>query len=547
MKIKALWLAIIGAPIILAGCGGGDSPDITLNPDQPAPNTPAPQEPPEPVLFTNGTGSLEPTLQGQIETGSYRLTLTDTSNNETAGIALVSDTGRVVYALEDRLAFARLQLNASNRFDAILQDTDAAQLNQSRRAQGGRDNTPSNSALTVIGTIIDDDTQRLIETFRFEKQSSDVGVFVSADLAGTYRQTGEAGITTTLTINSNGAIFGTDSTGCQYTGTTFIPTASENLLEAAYTASGCGPSVDITGQQRDGDYRALGRLDQVTNTLTLFSANENLGARFTGTDINAPVTPPPPGPPEFVSENLDPNATVIASLSPGIFDYSDIPLEEVDPENPPELETGVMIVSPTGRIGAVTDRRVIVSKVNVSDVDTFRFPLAQAELVGAPTPSNAEEIFGTPNNQGSGPAEIIGSLLDNNQALVNRYLATRDDAVSVSTFSAGDPSPLAGIYTENLTGGQIRTTWTIATDGTMTGSDNTGCVFNGQTFIPSNNVNVVEFRYTAANCTASSTETGEERDGTYNAVAYLSGPSDSVLRVVAGSDQNIDIYQLIKQ
>lgn len=547
MKAKALWLAIIGAPILLAGCGGGDSPDVSLDENQPAPNAPEPEAPPEPVLFTNGNSSLEPTLQGQIETGSYRLTVIDTGDNESAGIALVSDTGRVVYALEDRLAFARLQLNASDRFDAILLDTDAAELNQSRRTQGGRDSAASNDELTVAGTIIDDDTQRLIETFRFEKQSSNDTTFTASDLAGTFRETGEAGITTNFTISADGTLSGTDSTGCQFNGLTFIPTPSENLFEAAYTASGCGPSVEVTGQQRDGNYRALGRLDQVANSLTLFSANEAVGARFAGTDINAPVTPPPPGPPEFVSENVDPNPTVLASLNPGVFDYSDIPLEEVDPDNPPELEAGVMIVSPTGRIGAVTDRRVIVTKVNVSDVDTFRFPLAQAEFVDAPTPSDAEEIFGTPNNTSSGASEIIGSLLDGDEELVNRYLATRDDAESTSTLSAGDPSPVAGIYTENLTNGQISTTWTIATDGTMTGSDNTGCVFNGQTFVPTSDLNVIEFRYTAANCTASNTETGAERDGTYNAVAYLTGPSGNVLRVVAGSDQNIDIYQFVKQ
>ncbi|MCG8519635.1 MAG: hypothetical protein MI794_16730 [Pseudomonadales bacterium] len=58
---------------------------------------------------------------------------------------------------------------------------------------------------------------------------------------------------------------------------------------------------------------------------------------------------------------------------------------------------------------------------------------------------------------------------------------------------------LSGTY--SMSGSIVHTTAvTIAEDGTLTGSDETGCVFNGSTTIPETQYNVFELIFEASNC-----------------------------------------------
>ncbi len=76
---------------------------------------------------------------------------------------------------------------------------------------------------------------------------------------------------------------------------------------------------------------------------------------------------------------------------------------------------------------------------------------------------------------------------------------------------------LGGTYTMDVTG-VFRTSVTISADGTITGSDETGCVFNGNVVIPDTQYNVYEVSYTAANCPDS------QRNGQYSGLgAYDPG------------------------
>lgn len=70
-------------------------------------------------------------------------------------------------------------------------------------------------------------------------------------------------------------------------------------------------------------------------------------------------------------------------------------------------------------------------------------------------------------------------------------------------------SQLSGTYTMDVSG-VFMTSVTIASDGTVTGSDETGCAFNGNIVIPDTQYNVFEVSYTAANCADS------ERNGDYS-------------------------------
>lgn len=73
---------------------------------------------------------------------------------------------------------------------------------------------------------------------------------------------------------------------------------------------------------------------------------------------------------------------------------------------------------------------------------------------------------------------------------------TRDDAYSNLGVSLDQ---LSGTYI--MSSPEVYTTSvTVASDGTVTGNDETGCVFNGQVTIPNGTFNVYEVSYTASNC-----------------------------------------------
>lgn len=567
-------------PLALFGCGSDEAPTVKINPDDPSPIQPEPE--PEEVLFTTGTYDIEPTIGTEIPSGLYRLNKTGqkTPDEECSapehpdepeincedmdlgntGIALVSSTGRLVLALEDRTAFARIQLDERNRFNSRLQDTEAAELGAPRTITGGRDRLSRPDEVRISGAVTDKETLSLIETITLDKQLNNHGELDMVELAGTYRQANPEGPSAEYTITNGGVLTGTDTTGCEFTGTVATPNVGERIFEAQFEAKGCGPTETTLGQQRDGEYRALGRLIKTTHTLSLFAENDVVATRFSGVDVDAPVEPEPPvdpGPPKFVSDTKATDPMVMATLNPGAFGYLNIPVEEFeDPDDEPKLEMGGLLISPTGRIAGATDRRVFVTKVNVTDVDTFRSELAQEDTSSlpdaeddTPSPSDATEIFGTPNESLSGEFEVIGSLLDDSGALANRYLAVRNDAVSGSGVADEGLIELTGTYRETQDVGLIHTTITIAEDGTLTGSDNTGCVFNGEAFIPEPGINIFEFKYSAQNCTATRFKTGDERNGDYNSVGHaeIGGMSSAAIEVITASQNNIRRFVLIRQ
>ncbi|MFB2351112.1 hypothetical protein, partial [Priestia megaterium] len=85
-------------------------------------------------------------LAGEISTGVYRYSTTSAlGDNTTDGIAIVSDSGRIAFALDSRTSFARIQLNEDKRFDERLKDTEAYVMQEVRRIRGGRDTISSDA------------------------------------------------------------------------------------------------------------------------------------------------------------------------------------------------------------------------------------------------------------------------------------------------------------------------------------------------------------------------------------------------------------------
>lgn len=493
----------IGAclPLALAACGSDDGPEQKEIQPIPAPV----------YEFTSGDLDRTEGLSAVFPAGIYQFQFTSDgqSNEEDVGVALISPSGRMTFATASNTptqGAARIKADQNERFRADLIISDGGE-DAELIIQGQRDKTTERASTSVNGTIEDSKSGELVDTFKITRDAntSDASIFLM-DLAGTYRQVNDTGITTNLQITESGNLTGNDSTGCEFNGQLTIPEAGTNLVEAHYEARYCGSDGNLTGNDRDGEHFALGYAPDEYE-LTLFSASKTNFRHFTGTDLAAPImTPETPEVIGFVSDNLNTNQQVVNVLNPGVYTYAPI-------SGPAPVSPIFALLSTTGRLAMSTDNGGLFSHIRVSD--TLTFTADTIDLL-AGFSSEVESIFGVPE-QGSEPFSIIGSMMDANGNLAERFRLTRMDAQSQGVLTS---DTLARTYA-SLWSSEITTTFTIEPDGTLTGSDTTGCLFEGEAFLPDPSLNLVEARFTASGCTASEVATGEERNGDFNALGSM--------------------------
>jgi len=70
--------------------------------------------------------------------------------------------------------------------------------------------------------------------------------------AGTYTRSDSSGYAMSMTISANGQLSGSDSRGCQFTGTVHVPDPAHNLFRMETEVSSCGTF--------DGHYEGMGTL-----------------------------------------------------------------------------------------------------------------------------------------------------------------------------------------------------------------------------------------------------------------------------------------------
>jgi len=538
----------LAALVSLTACGGGGGDDdrsLTPN-DEPPIKQEDEGDKPIPRLFSNGDLSIEPSLSPNVPVGIYQYTDTSANGgNEAIGLAIISQSGRMALAMEDSMEFARIQINDDNRFEQRLESTYTGQNEIARIIRGRRDTGVSPEALARIsGTILEEASGNLILNYRLDRQQPDDLSLTSSSAAGTYSGIGEDGTGTVISLAADGTLVGSDTSGCDFSGEYTIPDPAKDVFEASFLAEKCGPAVGIPAGDRDGHYFAVGRLSQDSGSLTMFGTNGEIGVRVTATNTD-PGEDEPEESATFFMDDFDISSSVVTSLEAGTYSFNEIPIEA----SQSDLESGILVISDTGRMSLATDRRLAVARIEVSDVDTFRTTLTQSERAGASQqPSNAVEIFGTPDNGATGTFKLAGSLLGSDQELLNRFSAerieTNDD---VFTATPLDLPTVSGTYSGTRNPGAITATITIAVDGTLTGSDTTGCVYNGVTNITSPDAGIYEIRTTVANCSASTTASGSERNGTYNGIADFTPGTPDTIRLTLGSETNVEHLELERQ
>lgn len=142
------------------------------------------------------------------------------------------------------------------------------------------------------------------------------------------------------------------------------------------------------------------------------------------------------------------------------------------------------------------------------------FGNVEADSQGAQISGSAVNLFYT--SQWNRAEGTLNGIVEDSQSL--SYGISGEYNASAALIRLVDLSnePITlGILSDSYLSLDQTTTFTIGSQGGLTGSDSTGCVFDGQISIQSSNVNVFDVTFDANNCGATTTSSPSERNGRY--------------------------------
>ena len=193
-------------------------------------------------------------------------------------------------------------------------------------------------------------------------------------------------------------------------------------------------------------------------------------------------------------------------------------LTTAPPEQPTtELQAGGYVTEIAFEDGTTVGAATLLSPtgefVVLVDIDDITVGTLDFGSGGTITGSGTDYVFDGTSWQTQG-GTISGEATSETTATIT---ATAPGYESVSTLERDDQYSDLGVTLAGLSGtytmsapGIFTTSVTIASDGIITGSDETGCVFNGNVAIPDPSINVYEVTYSANNCADS------QRNGDYS-------------------------------
>lgn len=515
---KSLLITLSVSGFLLSGCGGSDSPDMTVT---------EPPTPP-PFQFTNSDFSGFASMTDIVEPGVYAyrpLTVNqDGGLFPKDGLVLISDTGRIVFADQESLGFARVQMmngslvatdftyvTDSPAGEGVLGQPTVDIVEQTLRARPD----PLTPAPEILSGTVEDEAGQLVESYQVQQGQANEDVSL-AEIADTYRFNRPDNGATTFEITSDGAVIGSDTSGCSWSGILFLPSDSSQIMEGELTAENCGSSKTATGPTRDGRYVTLGFYDSTQEIISLYLLSDDYATRFVARS-DSYVPPVIPEPFKFVSDNNEIEPSVTSKLTPGVFDVS---MKKLDADGKFEAPvTAKAYLSSTGRMFVNHPEFNLFTRIKVNNTNNFS---ASAALAGEPGYSYdaVDKIF-------RGVPDIQGSVESREGELLYRYSMTPNPIAGGTVVTL---PTIAGMYSETTPNG-ITTNFVIDDTGELTGSDTTGCFFDGRLLLPDptdNAKSVVEVAFTAYGCGATPDIKADARNGKFNGVGYYQPDLDSL-------------------
>ncbi|EDM46879.1 hypothetical protein MDG893_13274 [Marinobacter algicola DG893] len=151
------------------------------------------------------------------------------------------------------------------------------------------------------------------------------------------------------------------------------------------------------------------------------------------------------------------------------------------------------------------------------------FGNVEADSEGTRLSGSAANLFYT--DQWNRAEGSLNGIVEDSQSL--SYSVSGDynaSAALIRLVDLSNESISPGILSDSYLSLDQTTTFTIGSQGGLSGSDSTGCVFDGQISIQSSNVNVFDVTFDATNCGPTSISSPSERNGRYNGL----GSYDSI-------------------
>lgn len=246
-KFKILTSALLLSSLTACGGGGGD--------DKPETTTPPVTTTPDPVL----------TMPTGVWLGNNVVV---ENNEEIQVVGLVAADGEFRFIREDEQQFTgTITLTDETNFtaDGIGFDSDGLKM-----AEGQFKGEYSNTAITGE-TIFNNEVISNFDLGLLDITSADSGFDV---IAGNYV---DADLTTSIMVDSDGAISGSDTFGCQYTGAFTHPDESVNIYSLSLTVSSCGDF--------DGEYSGLATYGKAFTDVPVGLIFQGSNAAYSLTDV----------------------------------------------------------------------------------------------------------------------------------------------------------------------------------------------------------------------------------------------------------------------
>ncbi|WP_416397148.1 hypothetical protein [Allohahella sp. A8] len=212
-----------------------------------------------------------------VKPGAFVTEIQYESGEFDEALTLLSPSGKFVSLVSDTDGtFGTLTFRSNNTFYGSGTDVF---LDETWQTVGGSLEGKVINAETLTATATGPGSTSSITLVR-DNVYSDLGISLQA-ISGTYLMVDT--VTTTITIDTNGAVTGQDDSGCTFNGTVSIPDPSYNIFEAVFSAANCG-DIDggASGALKDGSYEVLGAYDPDLLELELAGTDGDVVALFIG-------------------------------------------------------------------------------------------------------------------------------------------------------------------------------------------------------------------------------------------------------------------------
>lgn len=249
---------------LISGCGGGGGGSSDTGSDQ--------------FLSDNASTNSVSTF---VDPGIFATTVEFADGTSSNGFSIVSSTGRVIAAFSlSNITVTRINFGDDGRYSDPATDVffDGSWVTIDGVAKG-----QALSRRVVQGTS-ETNSGEFRSSYRLEREDafSDQGASLSR-IDRTFFQQNTATISTSLTIDSNGALTGSDTTGCVFEGAITVPDARYNIYEVTMELRNCGSTPGTPANLRNGSFSGLALYDQQAGELGAIITNGKVVGSFFGT------------------------------------------------------------------------------------------------------------------------------------------------------------------------------------------------------------------------------------------------------------------------